>query len=412
MRFLHTSDWHLGSSLYTYSRIDEQQLFLNWLLELIKKEAIDTLLVAGDIFDTSTPSNQVKEMFYSFLADLKDTCCKNVIITGGNHDSPSLLNAPSPLAGKLGIHIIGGATDAPEDEIIALTNSSGKKEALVCAVPFLRDRDIRKNVLGEDLKSRDEAVRNGIQRHYESVLSYAKELSQQNGGLHIIVMGHLFVTGSELCDGEDHITIGTLSDISSTVFGNDFSYVALGHIHKAQLVGGNELVRYCGSPLPMSFNEDPNIKQVILLDTAAGDRLKPIAIKVPEFKKICVIKGDLKELQEAIAALKQSSKHTWCEVRYTGADIIVDLESKLREYVRSLRGDNELLVLRVRDLTRENRSHTGCADDQNPPHLDEMTPEEVFNLKLAETSASEEQKTLFINMFKEVEELLATEDED
>lgn len=225
-------------------------------------------------------------------------------------------------------------------------------------------------------------------------------------------MGHLFVTGSELCDGEDHITIGTLSDISSTVFGNDFSYVALGHIHKAQLVGGNELVRYCGSPLPMSFNEDPNIKQVILLDTAAGDRLKPIAIKVPEFKKICVIKGDLKELQEAIVALKQSSKHTWCEVRYTGADIIVDLESKLREYVRSLRGDNELLVLRVRDLTRENRSHTGCADDQNPPHLDEMTPEEVFNLKLAETSASEEQKTLFINMFKEVEELLATEDED
>ena len=80
--------------------------------------------------------------------------------------------------------------------------------------------------------------------------------------------------------------------------------------------------------------------------------------------------------------------------------------------MRSLRGDNELLVLRVRDLTRENRSHTGCADDQNPPHLDEMTPEEVFNLKLAETSASEEQKTLFINMFKEVEELLATEDED
>ena len=146
MRFLHTSDWHLGSSLYTYSRIDEQQLFLNWLLELVKKETIDTLLVAGDIFDTSTPSNQVKEMFYSFLADLKDTCCKNVIITGGNHDSPSLLNAPSPLAGKLGIHIIGGATDAPEDEIIALTNSSGKKEALVCAVPILRDRDIRKNV--------------------------------------------------------------------------------------------------------------------------------------------------------------------------------------------------------------------------------------------------------------------------
>ena len=142
MKLLHTSDWHLGRSLYDRKRYNEFEAFLNWLIGFIADEKVDLLLVSG-VFDSTTPSNRAQELYYHFLGRLSATGCRHAVITGGNHDSPTFLDAPKNLLGALNIHVVGSATGNPEDEVFVLKDDDGKTEAIVCAVPFLRDRDIR-----------------------------------------------------------------------------------------------------------------------------------------------------------------------------------------------------------------------------------------------------------------------------
>ena len=143
MKLLHTSDWHLGRSLYDRKRYHEFEAFLDWLIRFIGDEHVGLLLVSGDIFDSTTPSNRAQELYYHFLSRLPATGCRHAVITGGNHDSPTFLDAPKNLLGALNIHVVGAMTENPEDEIIVLKDKNGKNEAIVCAVPFLRDRDLR-----------------------------------------------------------------------------------------------------------------------------------------------------------------------------------------------------------------------------------------------------------------------------
>lgn len=141
MRLLHTSDWHLGKRLFDKERYDVFENFLTWLLSTIRKERVDTLIVAGDIFDTAVPTNKSLRLYYDFLSHLSGSGCRHVVIVSGNHDSPTLLEAPKEILASLGVHVIGGAEN-PENEVIELKDSSGKLEGVVCAVPFLRERDI------------------------------------------------------------------------------------------------------------------------------------------------------------------------------------------------------------------------------------------------------------------------------
>ena len=97
MKILHTSDWHLGKTLFGEKRYDEHEKFLTWLIGVLKDENIDLIIIAGDIFDTTTPSNRAQELYYSFLCNTKTTSCRHVVIIGGNHDSPSFLSAPQEL---------------------------------------------------------------------------------------------------------------------------------------------------------------------------------------------------------------------------------------------------------------------------------------------------------------------------
>ncbi|MCK5806384.1 MAG: exonuclease subunit SbcD, partial [Lentisphaeria bacterium] len=138
MRVLHTSDWHLGRSLYGRKRYEEFEEFLAWLAEAIQTEQVDALLVAGDIFDTSAPSNRAQELYYRFLCQVGATPCRHVVIIGGNHDSPSFLDAPGELLKALSVHVIGGAAASEDDEVIVLRNREDTPELIVCAVPYLR----------------------------------------------------------------------------------------------------------------------------------------------------------------------------------------------------------------------------------------------------------------------------------
>ena len=143
MKILHTSDWHIGRTLYGRKRYEEFESFLTWLVETIQQNEIDALLVAGDVFDTSAPSNRAQELYYRFLCRVAASSCRHVVVIAGNHDSPSFLNAPRELLKALNVHVVGSSSESLEDEVLVLRSELNAPELIVCAVPYLRDRDIR-----------------------------------------------------------------------------------------------------------------------------------------------------------------------------------------------------------------------------------------------------------------------------
>ena len=170
MRFLHTSDLHLGRSLYGVNRDETFEKFLTWLTETIRTEAIDCLIIAGDVFDNATPSHRMQRAYYRFLASVAtSTDCRHVIVTGGNHDSPSLLNAPDTLLEALNIIVVGQATADPADEVVLLRDAAGTPLAVVAAVPYLRERDLRTSTENETQQDKEEKIRSATAEHYRHV---------------------------------------------------------------------------------------------------------------------------------------------------------------------------------------------------------------------------------------------------
>ena len=156
MKILHTSDWHLGRRLYGKKRYEEFEAFLNWLNETIQQEKIDILLVAGDVFDTCMPSNRAQTLYYKFLCQVANSSCRHIVIIAGNHDSPSFLAAPKTLLRSLNVHIVASISEQIEDELIVLNNlKENSPELIVCAVPFLRDRAVRRVEAGENIEDKE-----------------------------------------------------------------------------------------------------------------------------------------------------------------------------------------------------------------------------------------------------------------
>ena len=260
MKVLHTSDWHLGRMLYGRKRYDEFEAFLNWLYNTIKSEGIDILLVAGDIFDTRTPSHRSQELYYKFLCDVAKSNCRHVVIIAGNHDSPSFLNAPKEILHALNIYVVGSITQCLEDEVIVLNDQQNNPEAIMCAVPYLRDRDIRTVEPGETIEDKNNKLIKGIQDHYEKACKLAEEKQKQfkdKEDVPIIAMGHLFTSGGKVLDGDGvrDLYVGSLAHVKKGTFPKSIDYLALGHLHVPQCVEGSEYIRYSGSPIPMGYNE-------------------------------------------------------------------------------------------------------------------------------------------------------------
>jgi exonuclease SbcD len=249
MKLLHTSDWHLGRMLYSKKeRYDEHGRFLDWLLTAIKENEVDTLLVAGDIFDSSTPSNAAQKMYYDFLRDVRKCGCQNVIIVGGNHDSPSLLDAPKEILSVINVHIVGRTVN-PEDEVFIIKDKKEEPAAVICAVPFLRERDISRFTEGESYADRSKRINENIKTHYETVAAIAESKRKEAGkNIPVIATGHLSIAGENLSkgDGVRETYIGTIAMTDSNIFSKTFDYVALGHFHIASTIDGNDRIRYCG----------------------------------------------------------------------------------------------------------------------------------------------------------------------
>ena len=347
MKVLHTSDWHLGQKFQTKDRLEEHQFALDWILELIKTEAIDALILAGDIFDIANPPNYARRMYYNFLRKLLMTSCRHVVIIGGNHDSPSMLEAPKALLESFQIHVIGAAPEQAEDAIIELFDDQAKLELLVVAVPFLRDRDIRTSMAGETGAQRIEMIKTGIKAHYQKMGQLVEEKAIID--VPIIATGHLYAMGAEASGKQDNIYIGDQENIRVDELPTIFDYVALGHVHRPQAIGGMENVRYSGSIIPLSFSETKDDKSVTILEWE-GNKLQQIRCPhLPVFRRLKTMRGSLEEVKQAIVAFSEKHSHEltpWLELIIESDQLITNLNQELQEWVSNL--PVEILKIRIR----------------------------------------------------------------
>lgn len=267
MKILHTADWHLGQLFHEYDRTYEHQVFLNWLIKTILEEEIQVLLVSGDVFDISNPSASSIRMFYSFLQKAtRENPLLQIVITAGNHDSASRLEAPKPLLESSNIHIIGTIEKDSEGNIdyqkltIPLRNNLGEIKSWCLAIPFLRIGDY------PTIPNVPNPYSEGVTNLYQEAFAFANAKKEENQT--IIAMGHLHTHHAEITemDKMERLIMGGVECIPATAFHPEIKYVALGHIHKAQRIGGNEHIRYSGSPLPMSFSERNYKHQVVIFE--------------------------------------------------------------------------------------------------------------------------------------------------
>lgn len=407
MRLIHTSDWHLGHRFHGRLRLDEQSRFLDWLAGQINQKAIDCLLVAGDIFDTSTPGSQAQGLYYHFLHRLARSSCRHVVIIGGNHDSPTLLEAPRALLQQLDIHVVGMAGDSPDKEILLLRDATGKPELLVCAVPFLRDRDIRQAAPGETLDQKGARLREGIREHYRQISQQAERLRRDiSPDLPLVIMGHLFVAGGRTLEGDGvrELMIGGLDRVESTIFPDCVDYLALGHLHQGQVVGGNPTRRYSGAPLAMSFAEVTQKKEILVVD-GESRQFCITPVSVPVFQQLASLRGDLHQLLQGLDQLKQKACPIWVDLHYDGEAIIPDL----RQQVLNAIDDSELVVLRIRN----NRSYDYALQQATEAEsLDDLQVDEVFERCLAANAVTEDQRLPLRAAFTEIVQMLMNQEKE
>ncbi len=406
MKFLHTSDWHLGRSLYGRRRYEEFAAFLDWLADLIERQGIDALLVAGDIFDTSTPSNSAQALYYRFLCRVANSCCRNIIVTAGNHDSPTFLNAPKELLRALRVYVIGAMTERPEDEVFVLTDREDKPEAIVCAVPYLRDKDLRTVEPGETPAEKSLKLVEGLRSHYAAVCGIAEDKQKQFGGIPIIAMGHLFTAGGKTVEGDGvrELYVGSLAQVHEDVFPSCIDYLALGHLHVAQCVGKADHMRYSGSPLPMAFGEAGRGKKVVFVELTSRNRTIE-ELPVPCFQVLERITGSLEVIIARIDELKSQESDAWLEIVYTGPEIIGDLRQRIEEAL----SDSSLEIRRIKNKLLTDRVLSALHDDES---LDDLDLHDVFSRCLEVYDVPPEERAEMIRTYNEVIDDLLHEDKN
>ncbi len=324
MRLLHTSDWHLGQSLHNFERHYEHQRFLDWLLDTIVSEQADALLVAGDIFDNANPSAASQRQLYTFLQQARARAPQlDIVVIAGNHDSPGRIEAPGPLLEAHGTTVIGyphrdaEGMIALERMLVPLTNKNGAVAAWVLAVPFLRHGDVPR-LAASPMPTADAAADAGAETaeaapQPDPYLAGIAELYRQaldlaaaraGEGQAIVAMGHChMVNGTMSADSERRIVIGGTEMLPSGIFPPPIAYAALGHLHLAQQVGPHEHIRYCGSPIPLSFAETGYLHQILRVDLDGAKVAAITPLPVPRAVQLLRIPDKPAPLQEAIAAL-------------------------------------------------------------------------------------------------------------
>jgi len=383
MRLLHTSDWHLGQSLHNFERSYEHQRFLDWLLDTLVQEQADALLIAGDIFDNANPSAASQKQLYRFLQQAKERLPHlNLVVIAGNHDSPGRLEAPGPLLEAHGTRVIGSVQRTADGEIdleqlvLPLTGRSGAVEAWCLAVPFLRPGDVPRIAETED--GADPYLA-GIALLYRQALELA--LSKRADGQAILAMGHCHMVDGQMSnDSERRIVIGGTEMLPAGIFDPAIVYAALGHLHLAQRVGKQEHIRYCGSPIPLSFAEVGYQHQVLRIDIDGAAVREIVTLPVPravELLRVPAKPAPLAQVLEELAALDvapmEPEQQPFLEVR-----VLLDApEPGLRTRVEAALDGKPVRLAKI-ETSSAARSASIDDDVMTLDQLEQLKPDDIF----------------------------------
>lgn len=407
MKLLHTADWHLGHRLHGHERYFEHRSFLDWLLHEISERDIDGLLVAGDIFDTANPSATSWQLFYQFLATLRQQKPHlNVIIIAGNHDSPSKLDAPHELLRSFDLHLIGAIErDADgklnsEKLVIPLKDRTGAIRAWCAAVPFLRSADLR---ISEELQNSDEdRLVAGVAEVYQQVFACIN--AQRTAGQPVLAMGHAYLQRGELSElSERKVLGGNQHALPLSVF-NGADYVALGHLHLAQSL--SEQVYYAGSPLPLSLAEQHYPHQLIELTVTDNQIVVSDKIRIPTVVDILRLPATPAPLDDVLAELNALSLRELPHNQQPFLEVRVRLEkpeARLRERILAVLADKPVRLARIH--TEYSGHGLGMADQMTSVPLDSLSAKEVFELCYQRQYASSPDEDL-LGCFEELETAL------
>ncbi|APG16810.1 exonuclease subunit SbcD [Kosakonia radicincitans] len=399
MRIIHTSDWHLGQNFYSKSRAAEHDAFLDWLLNAAEQHQVDAIIVAGDIFDTGSPPSYARELYNRFVVKLQQTGCQLVVLAG-NHDSVATLNESKEILAYLKTTVVASAGAAP----FWLNRRDGTPGAVFCPVPFLRPRDMVISQAGLSGQEKQQHLLAAITDYYQKQYDAACILRGEQA-LPIIASGHLTTVGASKSDAVRDIYIGTLDAFPAENF-PPADYIALGHIHRAQKIGGLQHIRYCGSPIPLSFDETGKRKSVNLVTFSDGKLAEVTALDIPATQPLAVIKGDFAEICRQLEQWRDASTDTpvWLDIEIVSQEYLADMQRKIQQVTEDL--PVEVLLVR---RSREQRERILAGELRET--LSELKVEEVFARRLAQEEIDEMQTARLQALFSEARQALDAEKE-
>ncbi|WP_339410588.1 exonuclease subunit SbcD [Pseudomonas sp. EA_35y_Pfl2_R5] len=397
MRILHSSDWHLGQHFMGKTRQAEHQAFCTWLIEQVRVQGVDAVLIAGDIFDTGAPPSYAREQYNRFIVELRATGCELVVL-GGNHDSVAMLGESKTLLAQLGTRVIPGVCEQLDEQLLVLHRRDGSPGAILCGIPFIRPRDVLLSQAGQSAQDKQQSLQQAIAQHYQDLYALAEAKRAELGGdLPIIATGHLTTVGASASDSVREIYVGSLEAFPTSAF-PPAAYIALGHIHRPQKVGGLEHIRYCGSPIALSFDEAKQQKEVLLVELDSSGLRQISALLVPRFQPLLSLRGSLKELESAIQeAAKQGrpEQPVWLEVLVGTDDYLSDLQLRIAALCEGL----PVEVLRIR---RERGNAVAGLQGQAKETLDELSVEDVFAQRLSSESLGDAEQQRLLGLYQQV----------
>lgn len=312
VRILHTSDWHLGRSFHRVDMLSHQAAFVDHLVDVVRTESVDAVVVAGDVYDRALPSVDTVALLDEAIARLRDTGAV-VLLTSGNHDSAVRLGFGSRVLEQAGVHLRTRWADLARP--VELHDDHGP--VVLYGLPYL-EPSLTADALGCE------------QRSHQSVLSAAMNLVRAELATRprarSLVAAHAFVVGGEVCDSERDISVGGVGSVAAEVFAG-VDYVALGHLHGRQRIGDS--VRYSGSPLPYSFSEHQHVKGSWLVDLGRSGVRSVEAVPAPVPRPLAVLRGRLDDL--LVDPRLGQAEGAWCQVTLTDPTRPREAMARLRE---------------------------------------------------------------------------------
>lgn len=415
IKVLHTSDWHLGAMLHNEDRKEEHRQFLSWLLSIIKKEKIDVLVVAGDIFDVYAPSSAAQKLYYDFLAGvIKQKNGPEVFIAAGNHDSRHFLDAPADILSKLNIHVVSTVDiEKPEDIIFEVKCGTGETGLVICAIPFLREKDLKVTMTAaadsSGADSLSERYNKTAAAFYHKVYGIAKTKN-----VPVLMTGHFYLDGGKKSDDYSERTreVGNLQGLPAAML-PDADYYALGHLHNSQTVSGNDHIRYSGSPLQMSFSEAGTEKFVVIAEFESGGKKPSIRLeRVPVWQELRQISGRPDAIAAALKDIKARGEKVWLAVNVTEYEgVLFDFWNTLEREMEAAAALELPLIapeitfepsykILVRQDMRAYQNDGGWRGRDESADLLSLDPSSVFQKLLIEKKITD--TVVFMKMFNEL----------